>query len=131
MPHSVNEFGGRALHGDGLNMTSEERLVHSLVGDIPQEHSLTIRQANGITTARIRYALAELANMNLDNAHRWLNEVAKDSPKAALELLMALLEFNVPKVKAIAVDVRSGDGSIKTLSMKELEERVAAETGAS
>lgn len=122
---STTEFGARALVAD--QMTTEQRLYASLIGDLPQgdPRALTPMQAGKMTTARIRYAMAELVGLNVDNVHRWLAEVAKDSPAKAIELMIELAQFSVPKLKAVSVDMTSSDGSVKTFSIAELEKIVS------
>jgi hypothetical protein len=78
-------------------------------------------------TADVRRLFAELTERNIDHVHAWLNEVAEQSPAKAIELFLQLLEFCIPKMKAMAIDVRSPDVDVRHLSYAELEARVAAE----
>jgi len=66
-----------------------------------------------------------LAHGNIENVHKWLGRVAEESPAKAVELFIELAQFNLPRLKAVAVDVRSTDGSVKTLSVNELEKIVS------
>ena len=110
----------------GEHLTKAERMALALIGD-ESPKALTIRRTGNLNKQRIRYAMAELADMNIDNVHRWLAEVAVQSPAKAIELFMELAQFSLPKLKAMAIDVRSSDGSVRTLSMAELEARVVSE----
>ena len=121
----MSEFAHDALANNANVLTTEQRLALALVGDT-SPRALTVSRAGQLTKARIRYAFAELADMNVDNVHRWLSEVAQQSPAKAIELFMELAQFSLPKLKAMAIDVRSSDGSVKTLSYADLE-RVVSE----
>ena len=109
----------------GNYLTQAERMALALIGDT-SPRALKLARAGNLTKARIRYAFAELADMNVDNVHRWLSEVAAQSPAKAVELFMELAQFTIPKLKAMSIDVRSTDGSVKTLSYADLE-RVVSE----
>jgi hypothetical protein len=122
---NANEFARHAQPlSDGTGLTTEQRLQLSLITpDAPG--ALTQRQAGQITANRIRSAMAELAHVNIDNVHEWLRQVAAQSPAKAVELFIELAQFSLPKLKAVAVDVRSSDGSVKSLSVSELEKIVS------
>ena len=109
----------------GNYLTQQERMALALIGDTSPQ-AMKLARAGTLTKARIRYAFAELADMNVDNVHKWLGEVAQQSPAKAIELFMELAQFTLPKLKAMAIDVRSSDGSVKTLSYSDLE-RVVSE----
>lgn len=103
-------------------MPSEERIVRSLDGTLPVEvPPLPVGTIDRVTRARIRLSMAELAAANMDNVNLWLAQTAAISPAKAVELFIELIQFSLPKVKAIAVDVRSKDGSLSRLSMSELQ----------
>jgi hypothetical protein len=75
-------------------------------------------------TADVRQLFNELTAKNMDNIHAWLGETAAQSPAKAIELWLALAEFCVPKLKALAIDVRSSDSNVRHLTYAELEARV-------
>lgn len=107
-------------------MPSEERILRSLDGTLPADiPALPLSKIDNVTRSRIRHSMAELAAGNIDNVNRWLHKVAETSPAKAIELYIELLQFSLPKVKAIAVDVRSKDGSLAKLSMAELSSIVS------
>ncbi len=97
---SAPTFGKTALVTEEFSLSPEERLRYSLAnpGD---PKSLTPRAAHAITKARISYALAELAHGMQDEVALWIRDVARTSPKAAVELYFELIQFSVPKLKAI------------------------------
>jgi hypothetical protein len=118
----MNEFAALAT----AELTPDERLAMMLRGDTSPS-ALTPIEAGRITKERIRYAFSELAALNVDNVHRWLSDVAQQSPAKAIELFMELAQFSLPKLKAMQVDVTSSDGSVRHLSYSELEARVISE----
>lgn len=111
---------------DLLGMPSEERIVRTLDNTLPAEiPPLPLGAINNVTRARIRHAFAELAHGNMQHVERWLHEVAQTSPAKAVELFIELAQFSAPKLKAVAVDVTSKDGSVERLSIAELQSIVA------
>ena len=110
----------------GIYLTQAERMALTLLGDT-SDKALTLRRAGALTKARMAQTFLELADGNMLNVHRWLGEVAQQSPGKAIELFIELAQFTLPKLKALAVDVRSSDGSVKTLTMAELEAKVVSE----
>jgi len=52
-------------------------------------------------TADIKQAYQSLLENNLSNIEIWLSTVAKDNPSKALDFMLRLSEFIVPKQKAI------------------------------
>lgn len=132
-----HRFGQHTLiQADGTALTTEERLDLAL-RDPAAPAALTPHQVKGITQNRIRSAMAELAHGSIDDVKKWMTQTAeglRDSdgkmvsmpnPKAAVELFLQLAEFSLPKLKAVAIDVRSPDGSMKTLSVADLEKIVS------
>jgi hypothetical protein len=126
MLSAMNEFTrGTIADVETANyLTQAERMALTLLGDTSSK-ALTLARTGNLNKARIRYAFAELADLNVENVHKWLSEVAQQSPAKAVELFMALAEFTLPKLKAMSVDVRSTDGSVKTMSFSELERIVS------
>lgn len=112
------------LLADGSALTTEERLELAL-RDPGADNALTQAQTKAVTQNRIRSAMAELSHGQIEKVSGWLDRVAEHSPAKAVELFIELAQFNLPRLKAIAVDVRSTDGSVKTLSVSELEKIVS------
>lgn len=118
-------YASRALvEADGTGLTTEQRLQLSLITP-NDERALSQAIVGKITTNRIRMAMAELAHGKIDLVSEWLDDVARTNPAKAVELFMQLAEYTLPKLKAIAVDVRSSDGSVKNLSTADLERIVS------
>lgn len=92
---------------------------------------MTPRQANAITQARLQFALSQLAEMNVETVHKWLNEVGEKSPAEAVRLYLELLEFRMPRMKAATVIANLNPGDeiggkqMKDMSIAELQSLVA------
>lgn len=53
------------------------------------------------TTNKIREAFTKLVEVNLDNMTEWLEAVATDSPKEALDIINKLAEYTTPKLARV------------------------------
>lgn len=133
----MTTFGKNArLFDDGTGLTSEARMQLALI-EPGNPNAMGQGQVRAVTQNRIRSAMSELAHRNIENVHAWLQQVANGTPatettpgtnpnpRAAVELFMALAEYSLPKLKAVAIDVRSSDGSVKQLSVSDLEKIVS------
>lgn len=124
------DFGVNALVGleDEFQMSSEERIQHSLANPgLPK--TLPLGRVNNVTLARIRYALANMAYGLEDEVVAWIRQVAADSPKAAVELYLELVQFSVPKIKAVAISQHTtSDKPARELTMQELQERLQGDS---
>jgi hypothetical protein len=78
---------------------------------------------NKITEARIQWALAELTGMNLEKVSGWLDDLAKDSPAAALDRLIELLKFTAAQKKSMTVESTpaGGGANFGNLTLKQLQ----------
>jgi len=128
-------------HTDGnITMSQEDVMLGSLMGNLPAPVKPMPTQAiDKVTRSRIRYGVSELVNGNIDNVQRWLQEIGNgikdpydDSkfivaprPRDAIELFIELLQFSVPKMKSISVDVKDKGGNMKQYSMSDLQTIVA------
>ena len=61
------------------------------------------------TTKEIREAYQNLVEMNLDNMTMWLQEVAMVDPEKAMDLMLKLSEYIIPKLAR--QEVVGNDGS--------------------
>lgn len=123
----AKEFAHNALvTDDGVNMTAEQRLQHSLAHPDAQ-NAMSVRAMNAITKARISYALGELAQLNIPSVQQWLERVAEVNPRQAVELYLQLLEFSVPKLKAVEVtNLGQPEKPLAEYTLAELQARVVS-----
>lgn len=129
-------YGANALvNKDGTGLTTEERLELAL-RDPNAPGALEQRVVKAVTQNRIRSAMAELAHGHIDKVAGWIEQVAegvkvdgnyltRPDPAKAVELFLAAAEYSLPKLKAVAIDVRDDRGDTKTYSIKELESIVS------
>ena len=64
------------------------------------------------TTAEIRNAFQLLIEDNLDNMKVWLSDVAAEDPERALEIMLKMAEYIVPKLSRTEVKADITDKSI-------------------
>lgn len=70
------------------------------------------------TTRKVREAYQNLVEMNLDNMSIWISQVAGDDPKAALELMIKLSEYIIPKLARTELSGNNGEDLFKNISFK-------------
>jgi len=64
------------------------------------------------TTQEIRNAFQLLLENNLDNMKVWLSDVASEDPERALEIMLKMAEYIVPKLSRTEVKADITDKSI-------------------
>lgn len=64
------------------------------------------------STAEIRNAFQLLVEDNLDNMKVWLSDVASEDPERALEIILKMSEYIVPKLSRTEVKADITDKSI-------------------
>jgi len=67
------------------------------------------------STKKMKEAFAMLVENNLDNLSGWLEQVATDDPKAALDLVIKLSERFVPALARTELTAKDGDSLFKEL----------------
>jgi len=72
------------------------------------------------TTKEIRDAFQMLVEDNLDNMKIWLSDVGETDPERALEILIKLSEFIVPKLSRTDIKAEVTDKSI-VINLKPIE----------
>jgi len=76
--------------------------------------------ANKATT-RLREAFAELLEGNMCRVQELFDKVAEKNPQKALELLLKLSEFAIPKLRAIEVNNESEENVHTSLNINIIE----------
>lgn len=126
MLRCMSSFATHGLIDDEYELPTEQRLALS-VQQPTSVLALTPGQVKNISTARLRYAMLQLAEGSHDLIQQCLRDVAARNPKEAVELYIELLQFSIPKIKAVAVQIdhTSGGKPVKEYSLEELQ-RIAA-----
>lgn len=121
------EFGKGALVANrgAVQISAEDRLMLGLQ-EPGNPKAFGMRKIDGITAGRLRYAMSELVAMNIDNIDTWIKQVAAQSPKAAIELMLQLSEFSLPRLKAIAIQVDDRSANPRTMSVADLQKIIDA-----
>lgn len=130
----------RYSHNDGvISLSQEEVMQRALLGTLPANVPAPPTGAiDRVSRSKIRYGISELVALNIDNVNRWLHTIADGeqdpvtgkwivhpSPRGAIELFIELLQFSVPKMKAVQLDVKDKSGNMSRLSISDLQSIVA------
>lgn len=78
-------------------------------------------------TVAIRNAYQNLVEMNLENMSTWIQQVAADSPEKAVDLMIKLSEYVIPKLARTEVTGANGEDLFKDMTFKfgpSVEERL-------
>lgn len=67
----------------------------------------------------IRNAFKMLIENNLDNLTDWIQQVAKDNPAKAFEMITSLAEYHIPKLARMELTGKDGE-SIKQITTVEI-----------
>ncbi len=110
---------------------TEVRIQRGLDKPVAQSSpgSMQLGAINKITQTRLRWALSELTARNLEKVSAWLDELAKASPKAAIESLVEIMKFVTPQQKQMTVESSNpgaGERDMKTYTLAELQGLVLA-----
>ncbi len=66
-------------------------------------------------TKEIREAYQKLTEDNLDNMNRWLMQVSHDDPAKAMELMLKLSEYIIPKLARQEITGQDGEDLFKNV----------------
>ena len=70
------------------------------------------------TTKQIREAYQKLTEDNLDNMTLWLAQIAADSPEKAMDLMLRLSEYIIPKLARTEVTGNDGEDLFKNIKFE-------------
>lgn len=73
--------------------------------------------------SEMKAVFKQVIETNLPNVDLWLNELAKDNPAKALELLLKLSEFILPKMRATEIDVSTKEP--EPMTPEDREQRIS------
>jgi len=74
------------------------------------------------STTKIREAFTKLVEENIDNMTLWLERVAKDNPREALNIISNLSEYTVPKLSRVEQEISSAVDNEINISIKRNKE---------
>lgn len=89
--------------------------------------AMSEKQLQRVSVGRLRYALSQLAQNNVQHVQDWLVAIEiADGPKAAMELYLKMIEYSVPKLSRTEVKVEdsAGNALVTELSMDVLQDMV-------
>ena len=67
-------------------------------------------------TREVRKAYQKLTEDNLENMSVWLNQVAADNPEKAMDLMLRLSEYVIPKLARTEVTGQDGEDFFRGIS---------------
>ena len=70
------------------------------------------------TTKEIREAYQKLTEENLDNMSIWLAQVAADNPEKAMDLMLRLSEYIIPKLARTELTGSDGEDLFKNVKFE-------------
>jgi hypothetical protein len=74
--------------------------------------------SKNIKTEQIRTAYQKLTEDNLDNMSQWLHSIAADNPEKAMQLMINLSEFVIPKLARTEVTGNDGEDLFKNIKFE-------------
>ena len=74
--------------------------------------------AGNKVTTKIKEAYQKLVEGNLDNMTEWLGEVADENPKEAMDLMLKLSEYIIPKLAQQEMVGKDGDDLFKSMKFE-------------
>ena len=74
--------------------------------------------AKGKSTEKIKQAYHMLLENNLDNMSEWLADIAEDNPKDAIELMLKLSEYIIPKLARQELTGAEGEDLFKQIKFE-------------
>ncbi len=85
-------------------------------------------QTRKLANERLRVAICELTDANIVSVQKWLDDVSKEDPAKAIDFLLRMLEFSVPKLSRVEAQITTGGatGDLGDLTVRDLQEMVLA-----
>lgn len=102
---------------------SDEEIAEARKNSLPE--ALSEKALQRVSTGRVRYALSQLAQNNVEKVQEWLDAIELvDGPKAAMEIYLKMIEYSVPKLSRTEVKVEdsAGNAVVAELGMDDLKE---------
>lgn len=74
--------------------------------------------SQGKVTGKIKEAYQMLVENNLDNMTEWLNDIAEEDPQKAMELVLKLSEYIIPKLARQEMTGADGEDLFKNVKFE-------------
>lgn len=118
---TMSDLVGADVALDEYGPIPKEQLIEKSLANPKAPGALTIGKVDNITKARIRQTLSNVVALEIPHIQSALRELQSDSPKAYLETVMSFMEFSLPKLKAMELDVSDNRESAKAMTLEELQ----------
>ena len=69
------------------------------------------------STIEIREAYQKLVEGNLENMTKWLDTIAKDNPEKAMDMMLKLSEYMIPKLARQEIVGDGGEDLFKNITL--------------
>jgi len=104
-------------------MTDEEKSQRRIAEAGVIRAPITTRK---LANERLRVAICELTDANIKSVQTWLDDIAKDDPAKALDVILRMLEFSVPKLSRVEAHISNDNatGTLGDLTVRDLQEMV-------
>ena len=83
-------------------------------------------QTRKLANERLRVAICELTDANIVNVQKWLDKISTEDPAKAIDFLLRMLEFSVPKLSRVESQISTSgvSGDLGDLTVRDLQEMV-------
>ena len=83
-------------------------------------------QTRKLANERLRVAICELTDANIVNVQKWLDKISTEDPAKAIDFLLRMLEFSVPKLSRVEAQISTSGvtGDLGDLTVRDLQEMV-------
>jgi hypothetical protein len=120
----MKDYATHALIGDEFQLPSEERLQLTLA-EPNNPAAMSQPAVRGVVLNRLRYSLADLMSTERPNIIAALEEVRRVDPARYVGLYIELLQFSMPKLKAVAMEVTDHSPGTKQMTIADLQRIVS------
>lgn len=94
---------------------SEENNLSKWKGPIEKRNTGRKHGSKNKVTQNIRKAYQDLVENNLDNMSQWIAQIAYDDPKQAMDIMIRLSEYVIPRLARTELTARDGEDLFKDL----------------
>lgn len=99
-------------------MSEENNNLSRWRGPLESRNVGRVEGTKNRVTQNIRKAYQDLVEGNLDNMSQWIGQIAAENPKEAMELMIKLSEFVIPKLARTELTGANGDDVFKNVTFQ-------------